>query len=347
MNPRTDIPLFAVIAFAVLMALTGAVVAPDDVWPNVLLSGFFLTGIGLAGGFLVAVHDVSNGRWLGPVRRIACGFTRLVLPGSLVVFAAIVLGWHHLYPAAHLAGFKGVWLDRTFLTARAAVYVAAWMLSLRALRKRRGAAAYLVVFALTVWLASVDWVMALEAEWSSTIFGVYHFAGLFTAGLAAIVIVAVHRSRGDASITSDHLHDLGKMLFAFSTFWMYIWFSQGMLIWYGNLPEETGYYATRAYGNWGVLFWATVLLMWALPFLVLLPEATKRNRTILSRLAIAVLIGHWLDLYVAILPARTPAPHVTGWELALALGAFAAVGWAGTRREEMAMPPVLQVVRNL
>jgi hypothetical protein len=354
MNPRIAVPLFTVIAFAIAMALTGAVVAPDDVWPNILLSGFFLLGIGLAGGFLVAVHDVSNGRWLGPVRRIACGFTRLVLPGWLVVFAALVLGWSHLYGGHHLIGFKALWLDRAFVTARAIVYMLAWFLSLRrvapasspavaAASRRARPAAYLVIFAFTVWLASVDWIMALEAEWSSTIFGVYHFAGLFTAGLAAIVIVAVNRSRSDASITSDHLHDLGKMLFAFSTFWMYIWFSQAMLIWYGNLAEEIGFYARRAYGNWGVLFWATVVLMWAIPFLVLLPESTKRNRTILSRIAVAILIGHWLDLYVAIVPAHTPAPHVTGWELALALGAFAAVGWVGVRRSpEVAMPPVLQ-----
>ena len=371
MNPRIAVPLFTVIAFAIAMALTGAVVAPDDVWPNILLSGFFLLGIGLAGGFLVAVHDVSNGRWLGPVRRIACGFTRLVLPGWLVVFAAIVLGWSHLYGDHHLAGFKALWLDRTFVTARAIIYMLAWLGSLRLLRRvapasspavaaasRRGrraaatvarpAAPYLVIFAFTVWLASVDWIMALEPEWSSTIFGVYHFAGLFTAGLAAIVVVAVNRSRSDAAITSDHLHDLGKLLFAFSTFWMYIWFSQGMLIWYGNLAEETGFYARRAYGNWGVLFWATVVLMWALPFLVLLPENTKRNRTILSRIAVAILIGHWLDLYVAIIPAHTPAPHLTGWELALALGAFAAVGWAGVRELRGAMvQPVLEPVRDL
>jgi len=264
-----------------------------------------------------------------------------VLPGWLVVFAALVVGWPHLYGGHHLLGFKALWLDRTFVTARAVVYMLAWFLSLRSLRNRRGAAAYLVVFAFTVWLASVDWIMALEPEWSSTIFGVYHFAGLFTAGLAAIVVVAVNRARSDAAITSDHIHDLGKLLFAFSTFWMYIWFSQGMLIWYGNLAEETGYYVRRAYGNWGVLFWTTMILMWALPFLTLLSEKAKRNRTLVSRIAIAILIAHWLDLYVAIIPAHAPSPHLTGWELALALGAFAAVGWAGVKPSRLpALDPV-------
>ena len=345
MNPRIAVPLFTVLAFAAAMAVTGVVVAPRDVWPNVLLTGCFLSGIGLAGAFLVAVHDASAGRWLGPVRKIACSLTRLVLPGSLVVLAAILLGGHDLYPAwqEHLShgGFKAVWLDRFFFTARAFAYVAAWLVSIHFLRMRKGAAAFLVVFGITVWLSSFDWLMALDPHWASTIFGVYRFAGLFTAGLAVVAIVAVVRSRTDASITTDHLHDVAKLLFAFSTFWMYIWFSQSMLIWYTNIPEETSWYAARAYGNWGVLFWAVVAIEWGLPFFVLLSETTKRNRTILLRVAVAVLIGHWLDLYVTIVPAQTPDPTLTGWELALALGAFAAVGWAVTRPEREARPLVL------
>jgi len=337
MNPRIAVPLFIVLTFATAMAMTGVIVAPRDVWPNVLLTGTFLAGLGLAGAFLVAVHDASAGRWLGPVRRIACSLTRLVLPGSIVVLAAIVLGGRDLYPAwhEHLAhgGFKAFWLDRVFFTARAFAYVAAWLVSIHFLRRRRGAAAFLVVFGITVWLSSFDWLMALDPHWASTIFGVYHFAGLFTGGLAVIAIVTVVRSRTDSSITSDHIHNVAKLLFAFSTFWMYIWFSQAMLIWYTNIPEEASWYAVRAYGNWGVLFWAVVAIEWGLPFFVLLSETTKRNRTILLRVAVAVLIGHWLDLYVTIVPAHAPVPQLTGWELALALGAFAAVGWAVTRRE--------------
>jgi hypothetical protein len=338
MNPRVAVPLLTVLSFAVAMTLTGIAVAPQDVWPNVLLSGYFLAGIGLAGGFLIAVHDVSAGRWLGPIRGIACSLTRLVLPGSILVLAAILFGGNTLYPAwqEHLAhgGFKAVWLERVFLTARAFVYVAVWLISIHFLRRRRGAAAYIVLFGITVWLSSFDWLMALDPHWARTIFGVYHFAGLFTAGLAVVAIVAVVRSRTDPRITSDHIHDVARLLFAFSTFWMYIWFIQAMLIWYTNIPEETSWYAVRAYGNWGVLFWAVVVIECALPFLVLLSQKTKRNRTILLRIAVAVLIGHWLDLYVTIIPAHAPEPRLTGWELALALGAFAAVGWAVTKRAE-------------
>ena len=333
MNPRIAAPLFTTIAFCVVALLAGVVFAPAQAWPNVLLAGFFLAGIGLAGGFVVAVHDASNGRWLGPVRRIACSLTRLVLPGSLIVLAAIVFGGHDLYAFGHLDGFKGFWYQRVFFTARAVAYAASWIVALSFLRRRRGAPAFLVIFAITVSLASFDWIMGLEPHWVSTIFALYQFSGMVTGAMAVIAIITVFRSRTDPSITSDHIHDVAKLLFAFSTFWMYIWFSQAMLIWYGNIPEEAAYYTSRAYGNWGVLFWAVVAIEWILPFLVLLGEKTKRNRTILSRIAAAVLIGHWLDLYVSILPAKQAIPTLTGWELAAAFGSFAVVGWAVTRRE--------------
>lgn len=351
MNPRTAVPLFSLIAFAIAMTITGVVVAPEDVWPNVLLSGYFLAGLGLAGGMLVAIHDASNGRWLGPVRKVAWSLTRLVIPGSAIVLTAITIGGSDLYVAWHghelHGGFKAFWLERAFFTTRAFIYVALWLISLRLLRKQKAAALYIVIFGVTVWLSSFDWIMALEPHWYSTIYGVYHFAGMFTAGLAAIAIVIAVRARNDESITTDHLHDVARLLFAFSTFWMYIWFSQAMLTWYTNIPEETAFYSRRAYGNWGVLFWAVVLLEWILPFLILLPESTKRSRTVVLRVAIAVLIGHWLDLYLAILPAQSPNPTLTGWDLALSLGTFAAVGWAVTKRErEARMVPVPVTASN-
>ena len=337
MNPRIVVPLFTLIAFSIVMMLAGVAVAPHDVWPNVLLAGCFLSGIGLGGGLLIAIHDASHGTWLGPVRQIACSLTRLIIPGCILALLAIVFGGSYLYPGFHepIAGFRGLWLGRTFFTTRAIAYALTWIALPRLLK--RYAPAYIVLFAVTVWLASVDWIMSLE-DFASTMFGVYRFAGLFTAALAVIAIVTVARSRHDPSITSDHIHDVAKLFFGFSTFWMYIWFSQGMLIWYSNLPDETRYYAARAYGNWGVLFWTVVVLMWALPFFVLLSEKTKRNRTILLRVAIATLIGHWLDLYVMILPAHSPTPDLTGWDLALALGTFAAVGWAVTKPASVRLP---------
>jgi hypothetical protein len=154
------------------------------------------------------------------VRKIACSLTRLVLPARSS-FSPRSSSADDLYPAWHEhlshGGFKAFWLERVFFTACAFAYVAAWLVSIRFLRGRRGAAAFLVVFAITVWLSSFDWLMALDPHWASTIFGVYHFADLFTGGLAVIAIVTVVRSRTDATITSDHIHDVANPS-AFSTF---------------------------------------------------------------------------------------------------------------------------------
>ena len=178
----------------------------------------------------------------------------------------------------------------------------------------------LVLFAITVSLASFDWIMSLEPNWYSTIFAVYQFAGLFQSALAAMIIAVVwlHRRGPLRDILGEHhLHDLGKLLFAFSSFWMYIWFSQYMLIWYANIPEETTYYVERTQGAWGVLFLLDMLLNWAVPFLVLLRRPPKQRPEILVKVAAVVLIGRWLDLYLMITPVKTgPVPPFGLWEVA-------------------------------
>src|SRR5581483_8887690 len=208
-----------------------------------------------------------------------------------------------LTPAAAGDSFHALWLARPFVVGRALVYIALWLFLSHSVMRKRHRAIALVVLAMTVWLASVDWIMALDGSWSSTIFGVYHFAGLFSAGIALVAMIASARR-----FPSEVLHDLGKLLFGFTTFWMYIWFSQYMLIWYGNMPEESAYFAARVRGAWGVLFITDVLLNWVVPFLALLSQSAKRNRVILFRVAAAVLVGHWVDLYVSIFPARMSAP---------------------------------------
>ena len=165
--------------------------------------------------------------------------------------------------------FKRVWLSRPFFLFRAAIYAAIWIGSRLAIRRDRAgrtttatprwtrdnvrlSAAFLMVFGVTFTLASFDWVMSLEPHWYSTIFGVYNFAGLFLSGLAAMIFIALWLERAGPLrnvLNESHLHDLGKLLFAFSVFWMYIWFSQYMLIWYTDIPEETSYFIRRGTGR--------------------------------------------------------------------------------------------------
>jgi hypothetical protein len=318
-----------------LTLLAGLFVAPGRTWANLLLVSYYLLGLGLGGVVLVALQYVTGAGWGVALRRLPEALAALI-PVASVGVAVVLLAYPGLYPWAEPASedadpgaaFRHLWLSRPFFLLRALAYLTLWTLFARAIvgasvrqdedgkvghtyTNRRLSAAFLVVFAVTCWLSSVDWIMSLEPEWSSTIFGVYHFAGLFLGGLAAVSVLAVCLWRQGALrgvLTEEHLHDLGKLLFSFSSFWMYIWFSQFMLIWYVNNPEETSYFVRRLHGGWWPLFYLNVLLNWVAPFLVLLPRAAKRSPRVLLAVALVILTGRWLDLYLMIVPPLGGGP---------------------------------------
>lgn len=366
---------------AVLAA--GAFLAPERVWPGLLVAGLFTTGLGLAGLVYVAIHYATGAGWDVAVRRVAEGVVGLVPAGAVLALVAVAAGGPTLYPwwdAGHGAAagehafgpFKTWWLTPGFFLARSALYAIVWTafaLVLRRLSRRqdgaaagapgpvrlsgapsgaarrldpepaRGlalrrrattvSAAFLPVFAVTSTLATVDWAMSLEPHWYSTIYGVYHFAGLFVAGLSALILLTVLLQRSGAlagRVTAEHLHDLGKLLFAMTTFWAYIWFSQYMLIWYGNLAEEVTHFTLRSEGPWAPLFWVNPIVGWVVPFLVLLPRAPKRDATALCRVAGLLLVAHALDLYLAVYPPLHPGgPVFGGWEAGIVLGTVALI----------------------
>ncbi|MCL4811819.1 MAG: hypothetical protein KJ061_04995 [Vicinamibacteraceae bacterium] len=340
-------------------AVAGLVHDPARTWAGILIASFGTLAAGLGGLFFVALNRVCGATWDLAFRGVPATFAAAIPVGAaglalVFVFAPWLYPW--MAEAGHLTGFKAVWLSQGFFYVRAAVYVALWLVFAAVLvgrtrqiaidpssddarATRAPATAFLIVFALTFWLASVDWIMSLEPHWYSTIFGVYHFAGAFASTLALLVLALMWlRRQGLAShtITDAHFHDLGTLLFAFSTFWMYIWFSQYMLMWYSNIPEEATYYVRRREGAWLTLFYLNVGLNWVVPFLVLLFRRAKRGR-VLAAVAAIVVAGRALDLYTMIWPAIVAGgPRVGLCELgplAAAAGLFllALLGW-GPRR---------------
>ncbi len=341
---RFNAKLFRSLAAAgALLLVAGLFIAPERVWLNLLLVGFALTGVGLAGIFFVALQYVTGAGWSIVIRRIAEALSAALWWGGLLVLIVLfvrpeIYAWTD--PAHPLEGFKGFWLSRPFFLLRAVIYVGIWFIFSRAIviRSRRQdidgdichskqniklSAIFIVLFALTFCAASFDWIMSLEPEWFSTIFGVYNFAGAFESGIALICILTIHlMERGPLKglVTTEHLHDLGKLLFAFSTFWMYIWFSQYMLIWYANIPEEAVYYTCRMSGAWGSLMLLNLFLNWIVPFLALMSANTKRNPAILMKVALTVLAGRWLDLYLMTGPSlQLPDATFGIWEVAAIL----------------------------
>jgi len=165
--------------------------------------------------------------------------------------------------------------------------------------------------------------MSLEPDWASSAFSVYQFAGIFLSGLAAVTLAVVRLSENGplhGVITADHLHNLGKLLFAFSVFWAYIWFCQFMLIWYANKPEEIVYFIPRVTGWWRPLFLLNVGINWIIPCCVLLRREPKRRPAVLATVSVLLLAGRWFDLYLHVdLPALGSSPAIGCAEIGPAL----------------------------
>lgn len=193
-------------------------------------------------------------------------------------------------------------------------------------RLNRTTAVFAPVFAFTFTAATYDWIISLDPKWFSTMFAVYMFAGSFVQGIAAIALATVVLKRrgafgpGGSQIGSEPVHTLGTMLLAFCTFWAYIWVCQYLLIWYGNIPEEVTYYLRRSSAPWLPLFLGSFVVNWVIPFFVLLPRTHKRSLRVMTAICILVLLGRWLDLYIAVMPSQWEAPRIGILEIAMAAG---------------------------
>ena len=322
--------LFSAVAFVL-----GVAWEPQRIWANLLVVSYYLFGLGLGGALFVALLSVTGARWSMAIQPTLVKMTDL-LPAGAVGIALVVFARPSLYPWVgtdpESSTFQALWLSRPVFLFRTLLYlIVSWTMTtllVRAARhdefekkKAQLSAAFLVVFTLICWLASTDWIMSLKPKWSSTVFGVYNFSGIFLGTLAAAVVFAGILG---SPLTKGQWRDLGTLLFAFSSFWMYIWFSQYMLIWYVNNPEEAEYFALRQQGIWQGLFLANLVLNWGVPFVILLFRRAKENSAILMAAAATVLLGRFLDLYLMVLPPVVRGESVVGfWDVCLIPGSVA------------------------
>jgi hypothetical protein len=351
MNSRTEAEvrvgfgLWSVVpVVALLVVLLGVAVAPERTWPNVLLAAVYFVGLGLAGMLFLAFHYLTTAGWSVCLKRVAEAMaSTLPLSALMVLFSlggiGVLYEWSHAEVVAAdpiLLG-KASWLNVPFFIGRSVAYLAVWLLFYWAMvrtsrrqdatgglapnrRSTALSAGFMAAFIVTFSLASFDWLMSLQPHWFSTIFAAYNFAGSFVSGLAVLTMTAILlRRRGPLAgvVTEHHLHDLGKLILGFTSFWMYLWFSQYMLIWYGNLPEEVTFYVGRHGAAWAVLSVANLLANWLIPFLVLLSRPSKTDESTMLRVCALLLVGRWLDLYLMIQPVFEPEAPVLGiWEIA-------------------------------
>jgi hypothetical protein len=336
---RYQRPALLLGAAALAICVIGAFFAPAQFFRSYLFSFLFWTGIALGCLAVAMLHHVTGGAWGLAIRRPLESGSR-TLPLMLVLFLPIVLGARKIYEWADPAAMahdpilrhKSPYLNLPFFTVRGLLYFAAWLgfayfLNRWSLDQDRGdrpisrrlqllSSAGLVAYGLTMTFASVDWAMSIEPHWFSTMYGVLFIAGQGLAAFAFIIVVLVCLSTTPALagfVRQSHYHDLGKLMLAFVMFWAYVSFSQYLIIWAGNLPEEIPWYLRRIHGGWGWLGWALILVHFLLPFLLLLPASANRNPRILAAVAGLVLFMRLVEVFWLTQPAFAEGHFRVHW----------------------------------
>ncbi len=339
------------------LALAGVAWAMDakQFYFSYLVAWTSCLAITVGAQFFVLIQHLTKARWSVVVRRIAEALT-WSFPLLAVLSIPVVLGMHDLYHWTHadvmnpadshfdpiLKG-KEAYLNTPFFLIRLVAYFVIWstisLLLYRSsirqdldadptipARQRKVSAIGLLFMAITTAFASYDVLMSTDPHWFSTIFGVYFFAASFWTAHALIALVAIfiQRNKGLQNVvTEEHYHDLGKMMFGFTVFWTYIAFSQYMLIWYGNLPEETLWYRHRLEHGWETHSAALLILHFVVPFWILLPRSAKRNRVIMSFMAVWFVVMNWFDMHWLAMPVLHPDHASMHWaSLACFIGLF-------------------------
>ena len=342
--------LIGVIILGLVMTVLGVVLNtghPTRIWTTLLHNSYFFLGLGLAGMFYVAAQTIGYSGWVVLVSRIPEAMSRAVPVFALIFGAVLIFGYKSIYHWAHdgimdptsshydeLIHHKQFFLNPVFFFGATAVYLGLWVLLTWMIRRNSyahdsepGMARYrrakvlcmffLFVFAVSTSTGIWQWFMSIDPHWYSTLYGWYCFISIFVASIAAINLIVLYlKSMGHLKyINTEHFHDLGKWMFAFSVAWAYLWFSQFMLIWYSNIPEETLYFKDR-FIHYKFAFFFNFIINFPLPFLVLMTARNKRNPKVLVFVATCVLVGHWLDYYLLAMPgAIKGAAYMDGGHL--------------------------------
>ncbi|MBN1447680.1 MAG: hypothetical protein JXA28_07095 [Bacteroidetes bacterium] len=304
-----------------------------------LIAFVFWGGIAITAVFFSMLQFLTRAGWSTAVRRIPellGGFTPLLVILLLpIVFGVGDLYHHWVHPAPDdvvIAG-KQPWLNVPFFVVRLFLYVAIWIgmyffIVGNSFRQdtrndivptRRNwmfSAPITIFYGVTITFASFDLLMSLYPHWFSTIFGVYYFSGSLVGALAVITITAILLRKSELLtewLTMDRFHDLGKLLFAFNIFWAYIAFSQVMLIWYADLPEETVFFTYRWAHGWEVVSMLLLVVHFIIPFVLLLSRDAKRNLNVLMAGAVILLLAHLIDMYWLVMPNYSHDAVTIGW----------------------------------
>ena len=329
----------AIMSLGALLVILAFVIDPSRASFNSIINFMFVLSIGLGTLFLTGLEYIVGAVWSVPFRRISeiLAATLFFVP---VLAIPVLLNMHGVFHWTHheaveadaiLSG-KAPYLNETFFLIRfIVIFIVIWLFykiitgrsqkqdlsgDQNLTRKNiRTSAAMMPVFGISITILAVDWLMSLEPHWFSTIFGVYYFAGTVLAALSALSLFVINLDKKGylSGITKDHYYNLGALMFAFTNFWAYIAFSQFLLIWYANIPEETFWFIHRGEGSWLWLSIGMIVIHFVVPYALLLSQPAKSNIKVIKFTAIWLLFAHLYDLYWLVMPNFSKEGAVFGW----------------------------------
>lgn len=322
-------PIFKYISLSlfgigVITVIFGLMSNPVKTWANLLMSNYYFLSIAIGASFFAAIQYISQSGWSSAFVRIPQAITSFIPVAGILMLPIILFGLPDLYHWAHhdavehdaLIAHKSPYLNTTFFIARYALFFIVWTFLNYLLRRyslkedQEGglkyfqksefySKVYIFVLAITFSLASFDWIMSIDVHWFSTIFAVRNFVMGFYHGsvIIVMVIIILNKTGYLPFLNKSHLRDFSKYILILGVIWAYTWFSQYILIWYANIPEETIYYLPRTKGEFQFFFYAELIINWLVPFVLLLSGKIATNKNALLAICILLMFGQWVDLY--------------------------------------------------
>jgi len=324
-------------------------------WAHYLIVNYYFFSLAMGGTFFFVIQKISQSGWSSAFQRIPEAMMSYI-PFAAIFFLILFFGVNDIYHWSHkeavaldpLMQHKSAFLNFPFFFARIIIYFILWIIFIWILRKislkedrynpedLKGimflfakselySKIFIFILAITFSMSAFDWMMSIDVHWYSAIFALKNLVAAFLHGVSILTLIVfiLHKLGYFTFLNKFHLHDFSRYIFMLSIVWGYFWFAQFMIIWYGNIPEETAYFFVRWQNGWKIMFFLEIGLNWAVPFLVLLPVKTSRNMTAIIIVIILLIIGQYIELYLQVIPGTTGVLKF-GW---IAAGIF--IGYAG------------------
>jgi hypothetical protein len=324
-------------------------------WAHYLIVNYYFFSLAMGGTFFFVIQKISQSGWSSAFQRIPEAMMSYI-PFAAIFFLILFFGVNDIYHWSHkeavaldpLMQHKSAFLNFPFFFARIIIYFILWIIFIWILRKislkedrynpedLKGimflfakselySKIFIFILAITFSMSAFDWMMSIDVHWYSAIFALKNLVAAFLHGVSILTLIVfiLHKLGYFPFLNKFHLHDFSRYIFMLSIVWGYFWFAQFMIIWYGNIPEETAYFFVRWQNGWKIMFFLEIGLNWAVPFLVLLPVKTSRNMTAIIIVIILLIIGQYIELYLQVIPGTTGVLKF-GW---IAAGIF--IGYAG------------------